>query len=61
MAHEVDHILIRRDNDHFRENRNPCKEGNVMTQGGSGKQLEPIQWIHALGLDGNIPYFVEEE
>ena len=61
MAHEIGHILIRGNNDHFRENGNPWEVGNLMNQGGSGKQLEPIQWIHALGLDGNIPFFVEEE
>ena len=61
MAHELGHFLIRGEDDHFRDNGNPWKENNLMIQGGLGKQLEPIQWIHALGLDGNISYFVEEE
>ena len=61
MAHEIGHLLIRGSNDHMRENGNPWGEGNLMNQGGSGKQLEPIQWIHALGLNGDISYFIGEE
>ena len=61
MAHEIGHILIRGNNDHFRENGNPWNEGNVMIQGGSGRRLEAVQWVQALGLNGDTSYFVEEE
>jgi hypothetical protein len=61
MAHEIGHILIRGENDHLRADGSSWAADNLMNQGATGNKLEPIQWIHALGLDGDVSSFVEEE
>ena len=61
LAHEIGHILIRRANDHVREDNSNWDTYNLMNKLPNKNDLEPIQWIHALGLDGDISYFVEEE
>jgi hypothetical protein len=61
MAHEIGHILIRGENDHLRADGSSWAADNLMNQGATGNKLVPIQWIHALGLDGDVSSFVEEE
>ena len=61
LAHEIGHILIRSANDHVRNDNNDWEASNLMIEYPTCNKLEPIQWIHALGLDGNIPFFLEEE
>ncbi|MBQ3644654.1 MAG: hypothetical protein II961_08670, partial [Candidatus Riflebacteria bacterium] len=61
LAHEIGHILIRTSDDHLREDNTNWNSDNLMNEFPQNNNLEPIQWIYALGLHADISYFIKEE